>query len=101
MQQSDYYNFEALNLPKDHPARDMQDTFYINPEVVLRTQTSGVQVHTMEAKQGALNSVFQHGNALYAHTESKAADLFRVITASKAGSVAHSCNLSGQSIPEG
>ena len=52
--ESDYYNFEALNLPKDHPARDMQDTFYINPEVVLRTQTSGVQVHTMEAKQGAL-----------------------------------------------
>ena len=51
--ESDYYNFEALNLPKDHPARDMQDTFYINPEVVLRTQTSGVQVHTMEAKQGA------------------------------------------------
>lgn len=52
--ESDYYNFEALNLPKDHPARDMQDTFYINPEIVLRTQTSGVQVHTMEAKQGAL-----------------------------------------------
>ena len=50
----DYYNFEALNLPKDHPARDMQDTFYINPEIVLRTQTSGVQVHTMEAKEGAL-----------------------------------------------
>ena len=52
--ESDYYNFEALNLPKDHPARDMQDTFYINPEIVLRTQTSGVQVHTMEAKEGAL-----------------------------------------------
>ena len=45
--ESDYYNFEALNLPQDHPARDMQDTFYINPEVVLRTQTSGVQVHTL------------------------------------------------------
>ena len=52
--ESDYYNFEALNLPKDHPARDMQDTFYINPEIVLRTQTSGVQVHSMEEKQGAL-----------------------------------------------
>lgn len=52
--ESDYYNFEALNLPKNHPARDMQDTFYINPEIVLRTQTSGVQVHTMEAKQGEL-----------------------------------------------
>ena len=50
--ESDYYNFEALNLPKDHPARDMQDTYYINPEIVLRTQTSGVQVHSMEEKQG-------------------------------------------------
>ncbi|MDO7786691.1 phenylalanine--tRNA ligase subunit alpha [Desulforamulus aquiferis] len=44
----DYYNFEALNLPKDHPARDMQDTFFINPEVLLRTHTSSVQVRTME-----------------------------------------------------
>lgn len=44
----DYYNFEALNLPKDHPARDMQDTFFITPEVLLRTHTSPVQVRTME-----------------------------------------------------
>lgn len=44
----DYYNFEALNVPRDHPARDMQDTFYINEEVVLRTHTSPVQVRTME-----------------------------------------------------
>ncbi|GAB6181145.1 phenylalanine--tRNA ligase subunit alpha [Desulfotomaculum defluvii] len=44
----DYYNFEALNLPKDHPARDMQDTFFINPEVLLRTHTSPVQARTME-----------------------------------------------------
>ncbi|MGO8942539.1 MAG: phenylalanine--tRNA ligase subunit alpha, partial [Syntrophobacteraceae bacterium] len=40
----DYYNFEALNIPKDHPARDMQDTFYISEEVVLRTHTSPIQV---------------------------------------------------------
>jgi len=46
--ETDYYNFEALNLPKDHPARDMQDTFYITPEVVLRTHTSPVQVRSME-----------------------------------------------------
>jgi phenylalanyl-tRNA synthetase alpha chain len=46
--ETDYYNFEALNLPKDHPARDMQDTFYITPDVVLRTHTSPVQVRTME-----------------------------------------------------
>ncbi|MGB9803714.1 phenylalanine--tRNA ligase subunit alpha [Desulfofundulus sp.] len=44
----DYYNFEALNLPKDHPARDMQDSFFIGPEVLLRTHTSPVQVRTME-----------------------------------------------------
>jgi phenylalanyl-tRNA synthetase alpha chain len=44
----DYYNFEALNVTKDHPARDMQDSFYISEEVVLRTHTSPVQVRTME-----------------------------------------------------
>jgi phenylalanyl-tRNA synthetase alpha chain len=44
----DYYNFEALNIPKNHPARDEQDTFYINERVVLRTQTSPVQIRTME-----------------------------------------------------
>jgi len=49
--ESDYYNFEALNFPKDHPARDIQDTFYITPEqnnLVLRTHTSSVQVRAME-----------------------------------------------------
>lgn len=44
----DYYNFEALNIPKDHPARDMQDTFYIEENMVLRTHTSPVQVRIME-----------------------------------------------------
>ncbi|MEW6771101.1 MAG: phenylalanine--tRNA ligase subunit alpha [Bacillota bacterium] len=44
----DYYNFEALNLPKGHPARDMQDTFFISEEVLLRTHTSPVQVRTLE-----------------------------------------------------
>ncbi len=44
----DYYNFEALNIPKDHPARDTQDTFYIDENVVLRSQTSPVQVRVME-----------------------------------------------------
>lgn len=46
--ETDHYNFEALNLPKDHPARDMQDTFYVVNDLVLRTQTSPVQVRTME-----------------------------------------------------
>ncbi|WP_027717717.1 phenylalanine--tRNA ligase subunit alpha [Desulfovirgula thermocuniculi] len=44
----DYYNFEALNLPKDHPARDMQDSFFFGPDVLLRTHTSPVQVRVME-----------------------------------------------------
>jgi phenylalanyl-tRNA synthetase alpha chain len=44
----DYYNFEALNIPRDHPARDMQDTFYIDDDVVLRTHTSPVQIRYME-----------------------------------------------------
>lgn len=47
----DYYNFEALNLPKDHPARDTQDTFYITDNILLRTQTSPVQVRTMEKQK--------------------------------------------------
>ena len=46
--ETDYYNFEALNIPKDHPARDTQDTFYITENILLRTQTSPVQVRTME-----------------------------------------------------
>ncbi len=47
----DYYNFEALNLPQDHPARDTQDTFYIADNIMLRTSTSPVQVRTMEKKK--------------------------------------------------
>lgn len=47
----DYYNFEALNMPKDHPARDTQDTFYVSDNVVLRTQTSPMQVRVMEKQK--------------------------------------------------
>jgi phenylalanyl-tRNA synthetase alpha chain len=47
----DYYNFEALNIPKNHPARGEQDTFYINDNIVLRTQTSPVQIRTMEKQK--------------------------------------------------
>ena len=47
----DYYNFEALNIPQDHPARDTQDTFYINDNIVLRTQTSSMQIRVMENKK--------------------------------------------------
>ncbi|MEE9498483.1 MAG: phenylalanine--tRNA ligase subunit alpha [Nitrospinaceae bacterium] len=55
--ESDYYNFEALNIPKDHPARDMQDTFYIGGEKVLRTHTSPVQIHVMEKQQPPLRII--------------------------------------------
>lgn len=48
--ENDYFNFEALNLPKDHPARDMQDSFYITEEYLLRTHTSPVQARTMQGK---------------------------------------------------
>ena len=47
----DYYNFEALNIPKDHPARDMQDTFYISDSILLRTHTSPIQVRVMEKRK--------------------------------------------------
>ena len=48
----DHYNFELLNLPKGHPARDMQDSFYITEESLLRTHTSLVQAHVLEAAKG-------------------------------------------------
>ena len=49
--ETEFYNFEALNIPRDHPARDMQDTFYLSPETLLRTQTSPMQVRTMLAQK--------------------------------------------------
>jgi phenylalanyl-tRNA synthetase alpha chain len=49
--ETDYYNFEALNIPKEHPARDTQDTFYITDNMLLRTQTSNMQIRTMEHKK--------------------------------------------------
>lgn len=49
--ESDYYNFEALNIPKNHPARDMQDTFYVSDDIVLRTHTSPTQPRVMEKRQ--------------------------------------------------
>ncbi|MEI7027934.1 phenylalanine--tRNA ligase subunit alpha [Paenibacillus sp. y28] len=52
--EQDYYNFEALNLPKNHPARDMQDSFYITDEVLMRTHTSPVQVRTMQRLKGGV-----------------------------------------------
>ena len=53
----DYYNFEALNIPPDHPARDTQDTFYISDNILLRTQTSSVQIHVMENRKPPIRIV--------------------------------------------
>jgi len=53
----DYYNFEALNMPKDHPAREMQDTFYISEDIVLRTHTSPVQIRVMEKRKPPLKII--------------------------------------------
>ncbi|MEE9167407.1 MAG: phenylalanine--tRNA ligase subunit alpha [Candidatus Neomarinimicrobiota bacterium] len=53
----DYHNFEALNIPKHHPARDMQDTFYVSEDVVLRTHTSNTQIHIMEKEQPPLRVI--------------------------------------------
>ena len=55
--ESTYYNFEALNIPEDHPSRDDQDTFYIDPKTVLRTHTSPVQIRTMERKKPPLRII--------------------------------------------
>ncbi|WP_348923054.1 phenylalanine--tRNA ligase subunit alpha [Enterococcus rotai] len=58
--ESDHYNFERMNLPKDHPARDMQDTFYISDDILIRTHTSPVQARTMEKhdfSKGALRMI--------------------------------------------
>ncbi|MDO4436068.1 MAG: phenylalanine--tRNA ligase subunit alpha [Cardiobacteriaceae bacterium] len=55
--EDDFHNFEALNIPKHHPARAMQDTFYINPQIVLRTHTSGVQIRTMEQEGAPLRII--------------------------------------------
>ena len=53
----DYYNFEALNMPKDHPARDDQDSFYINKEILLRTHTSPVEIRVMERQQPPIRMI--------------------------------------------
>ena len=55
--ETDYYNFEALNVPADHPARDMQDTFFLNPNLILRSQTSAAQIRTMEQRKPPIKMV--------------------------------------------
>jgi phenylalanyl-tRNA synthetase alpha chain len=65
--EDDYHNFEALNIPKDHPARDMQDTFFVANGRVLRTHTSPVQIRTMESRQPPLQVIVP--GAVYRHDD--------------------------------
>ncbi|HXF76334.1 MAG TPA: phenylalanine--tRNA ligase subunit alpha [Methylomirabilota bacterium] len=65
--EDDYHNFEALNIPKDHPARDMQDTFFVSDEHVLRTHTSPVQIRTMESRKPPLQVIVP--GAVYRHDD--------------------------------
>ncbi len=65
--EDDYHNFEALNMPKDHPARDMQDTFFVSRNRLLRTHTSPVQIHVMENRQPPLQIIAP--GAVYRHDD--------------------------------
>jgi len=56
--ETDYYNFSALNFPDDHPARDMQDTFHVGPDTLLRTHTSPVQIRTMKSQRAPVRFIF-------------------------------------------
>ena len=65
--EDDYHNFEALNIPKDHPARDMQDTFFVSDGRLLRTHTSPVQIRTMESRKPPLQVIVP--GAVYRHDD--------------------------------
>ena len=65
--EDDYHNFEALNFPKDHPARDMQDTFFVSNHRLLRTHTSPVQIRTMESRKPPLQVIVP--GAVYRHDD--------------------------------
>jgi phenylalanyl-tRNA synthetase alpha chain len=65
--EDDYHNFEALNIPKDHPARDMQDTFFVSSGMLLRTHTSPVQIRTMESRKPPLQIIVP--GAVYRHDD--------------------------------
>ena len=74
--EKDYYNFEALNIPKDHPARDMQDTFYLSPELLLATQTSAAQIHTMEKKKPPIKIVAAPGKVFRSDDDATHSPMF-------------------------
>ncbi|MDR2047408.1 MAG: phenylalanine--tRNA ligase subunit alpha [Clostridiales bacterium] len=76
--ETDKYNFEMLNIPKDHPARDMQDTFYITDDIILRTQTSSMQIRTMLAQKPPIR-VINPGKVYRADFDSSHSPMFHQI----------------------
>lgn len=78
--ETDYYNFQALNIPADHPARDMQDTFYISDSILLRTQTSAMQARLMERKQPPIKMVCP-GKTFRSDSDSSHSPVFHQIEA--------------------
>ena len=74
--ENDYYNFTALNTPQDHPARDMQDTFYLSPEFLLATQTSAAQIHTMEKKKPPIKIVAAPGKVFRSDDDATHSPMF-------------------------
>jgi phenylalanyl-tRNA synthetase alpha chain len=76
--ETDWYNFEALNIPAIHPARDMQDTFYIDKKVVLRTQTSNIQIHVMEESEPPLK-ILAPGHVYRADNDASHAPMFQQV----------------------
>ncbi len=77
--ENDYYNFTALNTPQDHPARDMQDTFYLSPEFLLATQTSAAQIHTMEKKKPPIKMVAAPGKVFRSDDDATHSPMFHQI----------------------
>ena len=74
--ENDYYNFTALNTPADHPARDMQDTFYLSEDFLLATQTSAAQIHTMERKNPPIKMVAAPGRVFRSDDDATHSPMF-------------------------
>ena len=91
---TDYYCFQALNIPKDHPARDMQDTFYINENVILRPHTSPGQVRTMEKKQPPIK-ILSPGRVYRADDDASHSPMFHQIEGLVVDKGVSLCDLKG------
>lgn len=74
----DYYNFQALNISADHPARDMQDTFYINENILLRTHTSPTQIHVMQSEKPPIR-ILSHGKVYRSDDDATHSPMFHQI----------------------